>query len=218
MEVSTDIGVGLFAYYLTCDTDSIALNVTNPMNTNIDTTTVSLVVAMGQIKELTNIFTEQANTVGRTYDAACPGPADPNPCEDSTHSNHLIYTAKNDFAEDKKNVDAAVEVASAELNQLVAFLIGENQTLADLVIPNQGLVAGFFSVVNCYQFNSRYQAVANLMCTQVFTTIGMTLEYCLVALILMVVVEFLKRWARPYNDEYKTDNKVAPDDRWATKA
>ena len=61
---------------------------------------------------------------------------------------------------------------------------------------------GLFSSVQCYQFNSRYTALINLICTNTYSTIAMTLEYLVACLVLMVTVEFLKRWARPYNDDY----------------
>jgi len=45
----------------------------------------------------------------------------------------------------------------------------------------------------------------------------MTVEYLLVAGVFMVIVEFCKRWMRPYNQALEKTNQVSPisgDERW----
>lgn len=87
---------------------------------------------------------------------------------------------------------------------------------AEIVVPNQGMSDGLFSITQCYQMNSRYQAMVNVFCDDVFSSIATTLEFLIVALVLMVLVEWLKRLARPYNGEYDLA-KVMPEggDKWA---
>ena len=110
-----------------------------------------------------------------------------------------------DWKLEKVTVYNGIEVLDDAYEVVVQTIIDENittQSVDVVIIPNQGMTNGLFSSVQCYQFNSRYTALINLICTNTYSTIAMTLEYLVACLVLMVTVEFLKRWARPYNDDY----------------
>lgn len=85
---------------------------------------------------------------------------------------------------------------SARFATLTQTVVGSSSLNA--AIPDQGMTDGVFSLVQCYQVNTRYHAVIGLVCGQFVGTMAMTLEYLLAAVSLMVAAEIGKRMLRPY--------------------
>jgi len=201
--VLPEVGPSLMTYYLECDTSADKNNSFNGLTADVFKLFGS---AGSDIEALKKTFTDEQPKVDAAYKLA----------EDSGNAGagSAAEVNKDNFYTDKTNVDAAVDAIALAVGQLTVSLSGNTSMPSS--IPAQGMTDGMFSIVQCYQVNARYQAVIGMMCGQFFETIAMTLEYLLVAGVLMVIVEFCKRLMRPYNEALELNNKVAPagEDRW----
>lgn len=226
--VLPEVGPSLMTYYLECDTSAAKNNSFNGLALDVFNKFGS---AGGSVKQLKTTFANQQPIVEATYKIATDAVANAArllELTENTPNYGAAVEAEKDAAEaeaeakviydnffvDQTNVDAAVDGISLRLEELTLSLAGT--TYMPSSVPAQGMTDGMFSVVQCYQVNARYQAVIGMMCGQFFETIAMTLEYLLVAGVLMVIVEFCKRLMRPYNEAYDPNNKIAPagEDRW----
>ena len=75
----------------------------------------------------------------------------------------------------------------------------------------QGCSTGVLSSVHCYALNSRKTAMVNQMCDSLHGSIAEQFQFLVVALVLMVVIQTVKRMARPTREQQGYgDNKVNP--------
>ena len=200
-------GANAFLYYVDCDTNSGSIN---PFNAKVEETAEMVYRAAGGSEELLGIFgSKQADVVAAL--AKCTAALPAGSCGD-------VQTAYDNLFRDRAATQIKLSSLSAAMNALKANAIGKSTLTAasafDLVVPVQGLDDGLFSAMHCYRMNARYHAVVNLFCSDVFSGMAATLEFLLVAFGLMVLVELLKRLARPYDASY-TVVGVAPVDKWA---
>jgi len=208
-EAALGLGVDSFLYYLDCDTNTTSVN---PFNMRVEETAEMVYSAAGGSAELGTIFDIKQADVESSL-ANCTATPPPGGCGD-------IQTAYINFFHDKTAVQDNLASLSIAMDVLKFTVMGSQTTTissaSDIVVPNQGLSDGLFSAVQCYQLNSRYHAMVNVFCDDVFSSIAMTLEFLLIALVLMVMVEWLKRLARPYNGEYDMGRIMpAGGDKWA---
>jgi len=203
------LGTDSFVYYLECDTDS---SVVNPFNVQVEDTAELIYDAAAGTSELGDIFAAKESEVLQSLQDC----QDAVPAQDCSSA----QVAHDNFFVDKGNIDADLDGLAAAMESLKETVVGSQAatitSAAEIVVPNQGMSDGLFSITQCYQMNSRYQAMVNVFCDDVFSSIATTLEFLIVALVLMVLVEWLKRLARPYNGEYDLA-KVMPEggDKWA---
>lgn len=199
------LGPDLFTYYIECDTNT---DLTNPFNGIVGDVLGQLASGTDSTEDMQTAI-DAAEQAYKAYEENCntPSAGSPKDCDNAK-------ALKAAFDLDK----ATIELANADLTAAVSTLLktigGADGT--DAVPTEQGMTDGLFSVVNCYQVNTRYQATINMLCGKFFETLAMTVEYLLVAAVFMVVVEFCKRWMRPYNLDHEVGNQVHPagEARW----
>eukprot|EP00039_Didymoeca_costata_P030584 m.30319 g.30319 ORF g.30319 m.30319 type:complete len:635 (-) comp8192_c0_seq1:150-2054(-) len=61
----------------------------------------------------------------------------------------------------------------------------------------QGFQEGLFSSLHCYSLNLRYQAVVNIICTDLHKPLALSYEYILTLVIMMILVDVFRRLIRP---------------------
>ena len=186
-----------------------------------------------QIGAMKTVFNEKEPQMEEAYTAAKEAHDEGTMADDDWSAAETTWA---DFQADKAAAFGAIATVEASVDTLMTTIRGEaaededaaagesaaaaagrQRRAASTETPTkQGMTDGLFSVVQCYQVNARYQAVVNMLCSQFFDTIAMTVEYLLVAGVFMVIVEFCKRWMRPYNQAFEKGNAVTPigDDRW----
>lgn len=186
-----DAGANLFGYFLTCDTQN---GVTNPFNEAAATVLDALGDATSQFDAVDAYFVNFEASAAYTLLQTRP----------TDEANYLT---------DKASLQTAIAAIKTDVGDLGISLSGEADSSAIDWSDNggQGLTNGTLSALNCYQVNARYQAVINLVCTYTFSTLAQSCEYFMAAAILMALIQWAKRWSRPFpadtgGDEY-VDNK-----------
>jgi len=171
-------GAGLFGYFITCDTQN---SVTNPFNTPAEVVLTQLGGATGQLAEVDAFFDDFETSPA--YDALA-----------------LDSTRLGKYKADKKSLKDAIAAINGDVGALGVSLSGEADSSAVDWSANSGhgLTEGTLSSVNCYQVNARYQAMINLICTYTFGTLAQSCEYFMAAAVLMVFIQWAKRWSRPH--------------------
>lgn len=199
------LGPDLFTYYIECDTNT---DLTNSFNGIVGDVLGQLASGTDSTNDMQTAI-DAAEQAYEAYETHCATPSSGSP-QDCNKAAAL----KAAFVLDKAAIEAANANLTAAVSTLMKTIGGANGT--DAVPTQQGMTDGLFSVVNCYQVNTRYQATINMLCGKFFETLAMTVEYLLVAAVFMVVVEFCKRWMRPYNLDHEVGNQVHPagEARW----
>lgn len=211
------MGMDMFSYYITCDTNKTAIN---PFNPELNTSVAELWNSAAGFDELEGVFDDALAAMQQgidTTEAAVAGS-----CDDATDG-CAYYDDYQKIVADEASVETALAAVKDSITKLKAEFVGKNQSTAassnDVTFPNQGMTEGFFSIMQCYQMNARYHAMINLFCTDAFTSLAQTLELLIASLVLMVIVEWMKRLARPYKEEYDSHGKVhvvaVSPDKWA---
>jgi hypothetical protein len=208
------IGVELMTYFIDCDTNDAA-GYTNSFNPTAVSVFTTMKDGLSQVGTMFDLFNDKEPEMETAFNEAT-AQHDAGTMSDSDYA--AAEKKWNDFQADKTAAFNQLNKVLDEVSTLTESIEGTNSSSGGAIpVPEaQGMTSGLFSVVQCYQVNSRYQAVVNMLCSQFFDTLAMTVEYLLVAGVLMVVVEFCKRWMRPYNQEYEKGNAVTPvgEDRW----
>merc|ERR1712166_1221519 len=175
-------GAQLMSYFITCDTDETQNN-----TFNVIATEAFDYFGVG-VTEFNNLYQPFENkTEGFETRKNTSTTVDPS----SKYS--TAPGVSKAFEEDAAAMKAQMASLRVPFYALVESITGRKDGVTDVDIPKQGMQDGLFKIVNCYQVNSRYQAVIGMMCGQFFETIAMTVEYLLVAGVFMVIVEFCKR-------------------------
>jgi len=218
-----EIGPSLMTYFIDCDTNNDTANSFNEISLSIFG---MMDVGTAKITEMQDVFNDKEPEMKKAYDEAKKAHDEETMSDEDWETAETSWT---DFQADKTASFAAIATVENGVEVLMTTLKGNatdedaasdgsrgRRAVSNATPEKQGMTKGLFSVVQCYQVNARYQAVVNMLCTEFFDTIAMTVEYLLVAGIFMVVVEFCKRWMRPYNLAYEKGNQVTPvgEDKW----
>jgi len=186
-------GADFFGYFITCDTQN---SVTNPFNIPAELVLTKLGGATGELAGVNEFFVDFE--AGPAYAALQTQP-----------------TSRDNYEADKKSLLDVIAAINNDVDALSVSLSGEADSSAVDWSANSGhgLTEGTLSSVNCYQVNARYQAMINLICTYTFGTLAQSCEYFMAAAILMVIIQWAKRWSRPHpeDDTYDGDKDFADD-------
>ena len=172
-------------YFMTCDTK---VNATNPFNIELERTMDAVLAAQVML--------------GADFFAAFEASAD----YDTLKADSAKLT---NYNAGKKSVVDAIAPVVLQLSDLSEKLSG-NRSAADIdwdANYGQGLTQGLLSQFNCYQGNARWNAMVNMLCNTTFTTFAQTCEYFMAAAVLMIIIQWTKRWSRPYVPDDGDDGK-----------
>jgi len=161
-----------FTYYVTCDTDATLVN---PFKPDCETVEAQMANAQTQLLELDKVVVSTEDAITRLQK---------NP---STAA----------LADPYKADLAALKWQGNELKLTIGLLnVSIGQDLTDM-----GFQSGLLSSLHCYQLNLRYNAVIWQVCDTVYNPLAQSMEYCLAIFILLVVVDWVRRWLRPTREQ-----------------
>lgn len=183
-DASASGGADFFGYFITCDTQN---SVTNPFNIPAEQVLTKLGGATGELAGVDAFFVDFEAGAGYTGLQALS-------------ATQTQPTSIDKYVADKKSLLDAVAAIKGDVDALGVSLSGEADSSAVDWSANSGhgLTEGTLSSVNCYQVNARYQAMINLICTYTFGTLAQSCEYFMAAAVLMVFIQWAKRWSRPH--------------------
>merc|ERR1712166_612277 len=144
-----DDGAQLMSYFITCDTDETQNNTFNAIATEaFDYFGVG-------VTEFNNLYqpfankTEGFETRKNTSTSTATG---------------MTKTFFEAFEADATAMKSQMASLRVPFYALVESITGQKDGVTDVDVPKQGMQDGLFKIVNCYQVNSRYQAVIGMMC------------------------------------------------------
>lgn len=165
-----------FTYYITCDTDA---QLVNPFKADCQTVETQMGNAGEQLTNLDTVIADINAKIDQSKALKDSGPQD-NPAIEAR-----LQALYQDLA-------ALTYQASTLKISVSALNISIGQDLTDM-----GFQSGLLSSLHCYQLNLRYQAVIWQVCDTVYNPLAQSMEYCLVIFILLIVVDWIRRWLRP---------------------
>lgn len=173
----------MFGYFIDCDTNANNMNGAHPAMSNLQPALEGLNEGIVQINKANDMYS--GDDYDNRYAAASP-------------------IEKGQLDADKATIAASVVDLTDDFNNVLLTLFAEgNHTAMNVVTDNfgQGVTTGVAKVVNCYQLNTRYNALVNMFCGTLFGTLAQTIEFLMAASILMVFIQLARRLARPADED-----------------